>query len=68
LTSVSKNYVKWVVSNGQWVYWKGYRSVTVHENNEEGKVHDMLTGQVNLQSGVELYKWDNEVEAEEGAF
>jgi len=42
--------------------------VTVYENNGEGKVHDMLTGQVNLQSGVELYKWDNEVEAKGGAF
>lgn len=49
------NDVKWVEGKGQWVYWKGCSGLTVYENNSEGKVHDKLTGQVKLQSGIELY-------------
>lgn len=37
------------------VYWKGCSALTYYENNGEGKVHDKLTGQIKLRSGVELY-------------
>jgi len=52
---VSANNVKWVVGNGQWVYWKDCNGLTVYVNKDDGKVHDKHTGQVQLQSGIELY-------------
>jgi hypothetical protein len=47
--------VRWIEGNGQWVYWKGCDGLTVYENKGEGKVHEMLSGQVRLETGIELY-------------
>jgi len=46
--------VKWVEGNDQWVYWKGCSGLTVIENGKATK-NDHLTGQIKLQSGIELY-------------
>jgi hypothetical protein len=60
-SAVSTNKVKWVEGKDQWVYWKGCSALTVYENKGEGKVHGKLTGQVKLQTGIELYLVGGEV-------
>ena len=54
-SGISNNDVKWVEGNGQWVYWKECSGLTVFEKGKEGVKHDQLTGQVKLESGIELY-------------
>lgn len=39
---------------GQWVYWKDCIGVSYKENGEN-KIHNMNSGRVILQSGIQVY-------------